>query len=515
MEEKNRKKFELNTKLLDNFDAIMATKLDEIDELKITGLDTGSKLLNIVSLCANVKTLIIEGDPRINSDRVLSNIFKPENLENLVLNNVKIPTPDALKRYENLKMISLNDIRFCSIKEFLGGIPNPEKMEIIHISNTDMQNLSIGNLERFSNFKYLNLDHVQNCKLDDLEFLRKNNHLLKIDILENKIPVTQINHLLKCKCTKNVVLEVTDSEGKTISNCFLEIDGQNKPILTVLAQDLEAISKKANLFKLGMINLKFNCLVEQQPCIKLLKRLKKQVNVSVKDISCLSVEQAKKLKECLNINKIKVLENGKWIEYDIDTYMENRSQVDEIIRSIETNLSEPEKFLQIYQALGTQVKISQNSNAKNEITSIKEASQILQNCLECVNIKSNIITGEELENEQKHAWNQVKLEGKWYHVDLGLDLENIKKGKTEYCLLGDKNFLQTHIPKAGKNHYCAEDFNPKLVHVFFKTGLLNEKLVASYFQVLIEKIKKLLNFNKPKKALSLPEGQMQDKGNEG
>lgn len=119
MKEKQIKKFELNTKLLDNFDAIMATKLDEIDELKITGLDKGSKLLNIISLCANVKTLIIEGDPRISSDKILSNIFKPEKLENLVLNNVKIPTVDSLKRYENLKMISLNDIRFCPIKEFL------------------------------------------------------------------------------------------------------------------------------------------------------------------------------------------------------------------------------------------------------------------------------------------------------------------------------------------------------------------------------------------------------------
>lgn len=118
MKEEQIKKFELNTKLLDNFDAIMSTKLDEIEELKITSLDNGSKLLNIISLCANVKTLIIEGDPRINSDKILSNIFKPEKLENLVLNNVKIPLLNSLKRYENLKMISLNDIRFCPIKDF-------------------------------------------------------------------------------------------------------------------------------------------------------------------------------------------------------------------------------------------------------------------------------------------------------------------------------------------------------------------------------------------------------------
>ena len=69
MKEKRTKKFELNTKMLENFDCIMSTKLDEIEELKITGLDKGSKLLNIISLCANVKTLIMEGDQSLNSDK--------------------------------------------------------------------------------------------------------------------------------------------------------------------------------------------------------------------------------------------------------------------------------------------------------------------------------------------------------------------------------------------------------------------------------------------------------------
>ena len=69
-------------KVLDNFEKIMSTKLDEIEELKITGLDQGSKLLNIISLCANVKTLVLEGDSRLNSDQVLNNIFKPETKTN-------------------------------------------------------------------------------------------------------------------------------------------------------------------------------------------------------------------------------------------------------------------------------------------------------------------------------------------------------------------------------------------------------------------------------------------------
>lgn len=36
MKEKETKKLELNTKILENFEKIMATKLDEVEELKVT-----------------------------------------------------------------------------------------------------------------------------------------------------------------------------------------------------------------------------------------------------------------------------------------------------------------------------------------------------------------------------------------------------------------------------------------------------------------------------------------------
>ena len=88
-------------------------------------------------------------------------------------------------------------------------------------------------------------------------------------------------------------------------------------------------------------------------------------------------------------------------------------------------------------------------------------------------------------------------------------MENIKKNKTQYCLLGDTDFFETHTPKSGKNNYCPENFNEKLIHVFFKTGLFKENLVASYIEVMIEKIKKLFRINK---TLTLPEAQKSEDG---
>ena len=73
--EKVSQKFELNTKVLENFDEVMSVKLDEVKELKVTGVDKGSKLLNIVSLCANVKTLVLEGDARREGMSIFRQIY--------------------------------------------------------------------------------------------------------------------------------------------------------------------------------------------------------------------------------------------------------------------------------------------------------------------------------------------------------------------------------------------------------------------------------------------------------
>lgn len=512
MMKEETKKFELNTKVLENFDKIMATKLDEIEELKVTGLDKGSKLLNIISLCANVKTLILEGDPRLDSDKILTNIFKPEKLENLVLNNAKLPSANALKRFENLKKITLKEIRFCHVKDFLEGIVKPEKIEKIHISNTDMANQSVSILERFCNLKYLTLKHLKNLKLDDLSFFNENPNILQIDITNAQIPIMQINHLLTCECAKNIKLDVIDTKGKVIENCKIAIANENKVTMNLPVQVLERVLKRVTLEKIDVLSVIFSEEEYRSNWIKYLKSFKQELHIMVPDFTCLDAEKAKKIKNILKLDKIE-LANGKNV--DIIIYIEVREEIEKVIGKLTNCQTQAEKFLQIYKILGEDFEIVEKGNLdiKNKTCTSLQICELLQNCLKCIHISANLITGEELESEKKHYWNQVQIEGNWYHVDLSLDAENIKKNNAEYCLLGDKNFLDTHIPKSGKNHYCAEDFNPKLVNVFFKTGLFKENLWISYLEIMIEKIKKLLGFNKKQEILALPSGE-KNKNNE-
>lgn len=508
MKEKTIKKLELNTKKLENFDKIMSTKLDEIEELKVTGLDKGSELLNIISLCANVKTLIIEGDSRLDSDKVLANVFKPRNLENLILNAVKLPSSNILKRCTNLKRISLSDIRFCDIQDFLTGIAQPSEIEMVNISNTDMGNQSIKALEKFKNLKYLKLKNLQNCKFD-LKFLKNNENLLKIDLIDNALPTCQLKYIIDCKCARNIAINMINSDETKIGNCKIETE-KNIAEIAVLINYLEDIANKVSWRKMKKVDVIANEMVQDFDFIEILQKIKTNVHVILFDFSCLTTEHAREIKHILGLENFEFANEKGVTKFNIEDYIEIRQEIESAIANVPENFSKPEKFLKIYQYLGKEFEISEEyPGITDRVCTTFQMCQLLQDCLNCVHINSNIIFGKESEDDKKHYWNQVELDGKWYNLDLVLDMENIKKNKTQYCLLGDTDFFETHTPKSGKNNYCPENFNEKLIHVFFKTGLFKENLVASYIEVMIEKIKKLFRINK---TLTLPEAQKSEDG---
>ena len=56
------KSFELNNEVLKDFDRLMGMHLDLVEELVFNEPNPVSKLFNIVSLCINVKKLVIKGN---------------------------------------------------------------------------------------------------------------------------------------------------------------------------------------------------------------------------------------------------------------------------------------------------------------------------------------------------------------------------------------------------------------------------------------------------------------------
>lgn len=95
---------------------------------------------------------------------------------------------------------------------------------------------------------------------------------------------------------------------------------------------------------------------------------------------------------------------------------------------------------------------------------------ILHEALQYVGIKSKYIEGyPEFNSQEKHghAWNQVKIDGKWYNVDSTWDAGNLQSvGYWRYALLDDKTFKKSHgkFPRIYSKHYpCTDSKNQLLI----------------------------------------------------
>ena len=95
---------------------------------------------------------------------------------------------------------------------------------------------------------------------------------------------------------------------------------------------------------------------------------------------------------------------------------------------------------------------------------------ILHEALQYVDVKSKYIEGYPDYNSNEkhgHAWNQVKIDGKWYNVDSTWDAGNLQSvGYWKYALLDDKTFKRSHgaYPRIYTKHYpCTDPTNQLLV----------------------------------------------------
>ena len=129
--------------------------------------------------------------------------------------------------------------------------------------------------------------------------------------------------------------------------------------------------------------------------------------------------------------------------------------------------SEFEKFMEIYKILILSNDYDFTGNVSNE-KSTEEKATITRSLIGAILYGSVVCHGFSLELKQmlayygieskfitgsKHAWNQVKIDGKWYNTDLTTDYNvnrRMDKNKLPCCLLGDENFYGKIFPEDGQ-----------------------------------------------------------------
>lgn len=175
--------------------------------------------------------------------------------------------------------------------------------------------------------------------------------------------------------------------------------------------------------------------------------------------------------------------------YSLDDMIEIKKKIAEIVDGLPKDLDNPDKekkiFTYLYTRLAHLIEYDEfasstvglggyardmsgkyRTNASNLIGGLLQGksmcggySEILRNVLSEVGIESIYISGEGKDNLGNHAWNQVKLDGKWYNVDLTNDRDNILDNtECQYFLKSDSEFkrYEQYDVKSETLHQCDE-----------------------------------------------------------
>ena len=217
-------------------------------------------------------------------------------------------------------------------------------------------------------------------------------------------------------------------------------------------------------------------------------------SLSIENMSLLNIDELDRLIQKINILYIRIpnhfeCEHGKFRErynYSIEEYKELRIVVDKMIKNIDKNALEIEKFMQIYIKLG---EIIYDFNENGEPNENPEAHNLkgalikkqavcegyalaLRQALECIGIECKYVEGYPHKPEstkwEGHAWNQVKINGKWYNCDLTWDADKIREGRElEYCLQSDEEFInhdEFAIDLSKWREECSESYDRNIIN---------------------------------------------------
>lgn len=181
--------------------------------------------------------------------------------------------------------------------------------------------------------------------------------------------------------------------------------------------------------------------------------------------------------------------------YSLDDMIEIKKKIAEIVDGLPKDFDDPDKekkiFTYLYTRLAHLIEYDEfasstvglggyardmsekyRTNASNLIGGLLQGksmcggySEILRNVLSEVGIESIYISGEGKDKLGNHAWNQVKLDGKWYNVDLTNDRDNILDNtECQYFLKSDSEFkrYEQYDVKSETLHHCDESVqNPE------------------------------------------------------
>lgn len=168
--------------------------------------------------------------------------------------------------------------------------------------------------------------------------------------------------------------------------------------------------------------------------------------------------------------------------YTVKEYINMNKMAQQYLMQINNNMTDVEKFLRLYNLLGENVRYDYNElyyvndiynhNMYGALAKGKsvceEIAKTMQELLELVGIPTEMEIGKL--NQSFHAWNRVKLNGKWYYCDMTNDCSAIQNGRTpNFCLLSIKSMKEKFYEITEEDNDSEEDFDQNKIKEYFKS----------------------------------------------
>lgn len=493
------KQFKLNNSILDDFDKLMSQHLDCVEDLEINEPITNSKIYNIISLCSSVKTLRIKGDMRIDTNKICFNICKPEKLETIVLENVKLPSSKMFTKFNNLQTISLTNITFSNVYGFLNDIANKDCISAINLTNIDFGKKAISVLKKFPNLKYINLNGLKNCNFDSFEFI-DDEKVSRLEFKNNIINLRHIPVLMSGKYQKNLNLGL---EGNFKNRIVSEGKNTNIKIYTSILNRFIELTDNHPSLSFKIINLVFDSDIDYKKIVPKLQLLKSHITVNMGDLSNIDIESARILKNYLNVKKID--------NFTVDEYIEIRRKFDEIVDLNTYKTDELSKFLGIYEYFKSEFQFVNDVNDIKSVFEYKLCSYnyyaiAMASVLKSSGLATNVISGA-IDGENGYMWIQVRINGNWYNSDVAYEVKpnsgkKLLNSFTYNCLMDDESFSKTHVSLSGNEEICRTQYKDLV-----KELRQEEKENVGFLKYITNRIASIFKNNKHK---ALPEPKKGD-----
>ena len=423
-------------------------KIESLRSLKLDECIIHS--LDIISQQRNITSLRICLDEKADIDTTALKEFTK--LESLYLLGIKGVEKNLPFSNNNMKNISLIDCDISDANKILELYPQLMQMDLDTnpLTSTSIEDMRNSIANRKINMSFEESEPYQKLKsqifkIDDPKIKRKLKNFLSVEQED-----ISLYNFITCSCNKIMDVEIL--------NEILRL-GVEKEALKALEEVnidcFQQLSEKAQEYLMSCNELKIRLNSLEGLTSEKLDKFNKNILFEIKgDLHC----------------------NG----YTVEELIQIVKTMEQIKAQIPENANEYEKFKIVYNIIGKSANYD-NSGCVGSKEYIEGANFItrsldgvllqgravcagyalaLEKCLKYVGIETKKVSG--MANigkvEGGHAWNQVRIDGKWYNADLTWDYLKIQRGKPlKYCLVGDEMFDKEHKAREIV-HKCDKDY---------------------------------------------------------